>query len=451
MYPAKAHARRVVETYEKLFKTKVDFEVFVAGERARLWPYSDQEVKFRQNRYFNYITGAYDQRDCVAVYSPQNDKLVLYLPEVNEDDIMWSGPPLSTDDALALYDVDDVQYVTSLKFEQTKKVHSIEKSEDFPSVIPDPQLKDAFDEARVIKDEYEIGLMRRANQISDKCHLAVMSALPIETNETHLHAEFAYHALRQGAKEEAYDPICCSGTNNGTLHYLKNDESLDGRLNVLIDAGASHECYASDITRSFPINGVFSKESREIYDLVYKMQKETMTRIRPHVQWSDLHLLAHRILIDEFIRLGIFKKGSSPIEIYNSGISSAFYPHGLGHMIGMDTHDTAGHANYSDPDPKLRYLRIRRALEPGMVVTVEPGCYFNDFLLEGLGGDNLDFIDFEVLKKYKPVGGIRIEDDVLVTSTGFENLTGVASDPEEVQRIVQSGLRKGANAFHNLV
>lgn len=449
MYPAKSHAQRVVKIYESLFKEKATFDIYVAGEKSRLWPHSDQDVKFRQNRYFNYLTGAFDQKDCSVVYYTQEDKLVLYIPLLDEEAVMWSGLPLSLDDAKALYDVDDVKYITDLSIKN--ETHAIEADTEFVSVKADPKLKDAMDEARAVKDEYEIKLIKRANEISDKCHLAVMSALPIETNEQHIHAEFAYHAIRQGSKNEAYDPICCSGTNAGTLHYVKNDEELRNRLLVLLDAGAEHECYASDITRCFPISGKWSKESREIYDIVKEMQTETMLRIKPGVQWSDLHLLAHKILIDGFLKLGIFKTGSSPVEIFQSGISAAFYPHGLGHMIGMDTHDTAGHANYEDPDPKLRYLRIRRALEEGFVVTVEPGCYFNDFLLENLGGEGKHFVDSGVLEKYKSVGGVRIEDDVLVTKSGFRNLTSITSDADEIEKIVQKGIERGLKGFHNVV
>lgn len=459
MYPAKTHAERVVATYQRLTNREVTFNILVSACKAQLWPHSDMEVRFRQDRYFNYLTGAFDLKDAVVVYYTAPQKLVLYLPEVDEDSVMWSGLPLSPEDAKALYDVDEVHYITDLNVqagtfagELRREFRSLEQYPEFKdSVTADASLKEAFDEARVIKDEYEIQLIRRANQISDKCHLAVMSALPIETNERHIHAEFAYHAIRQGSKYEAYDPICCSGTNAGTLHYVKNDEELKNRQLVLLDAGAEFECYASDITRCFPINGHWSPEARQIYDLVHEMQRECMVRVRPGVEWSDLHLLAHRILIDRFLQLGIFKRKYTPVQLFQSGVSAAFLPHGLGHMLGMDTHDSGGHANYEDPDPKLRYLRIRRKLETNMVVTVEPGCYFNDFLIEKLGANGAHMIDFDVLEKYKPVGGVRIEDDVLVTSTGYENLTSVTSDADEIERIVQTGLARDPSAYHNLV
>lgn len=450
-YPAKSHAQRIVTNYNDL-KTdadKVD-AIYVAGEMARLWPDSDIGVPFRQGRYFLYVTGC-SEPDCHVLYHVGSMKLTLYLPPIDEDSVMWSGLPKSPEEALEEYDVDEVKYSTELSNDLTtlKTVAGIQKSAQFPSVVEDAILKQAFDEARMIKDEHEIKLLREAQKITHNCHMAVMSALPIETNERHIHAEFMYHSIRQGCKTPAYDPICCSGTNAGTLHYVKNDEDMENRLLVLIDAGAEYESYSSDVTRTWPINGHWTTEARQVYDIVAKMQEETMKRIRPGIQWEDLHMLAHRILIDEFLKLGLFQGGTAE-EIFQSGISGAFYPHGLGHMMGLEVHDTGGRPNYEDPDPLLRYLRIRRKLEAGMVVTVEPGCYFNDFLLAPHVKSH-DYINWSLLEKYKPVGGVRIEDDVLVTPTGFENLTTVPSDAEAVAKIVRDGISKGRKHFHNLV
>lgn len=450
-YPAKSHAQRVLANYGDFAGSKSAVDaIYVAGESARLWPDSDINVPFRQSRYFYYITGA-TEPDCHVLYHINSMRLVLYLPPIDEDSVMWSGLPKSPEEALKEYDVDEVKYSTELSKDLNKisSVLGIQPSQEFSGVKEDSLLRDAFDEARMIKDSHEIKLLREAQEITYNCHMAVMSALPIETNERHIHAEFMYHSIRQGCKTASYDPICCSGTNAGTLHYVKNDEDLRGRQLVLIDAGAESELYASDVTRTWPINGHWTKEARQIYEIVARMQKETMERIRPGVQWEDLHFLAHRILIDEFLKLGLFIDGTAE-EIFKSGISNAFYPHGLGHMMGLEVHDTGGKPNYDDPNPMVRYLRIRRKLMAGMVVTVEPGCYFNDFLLAPHVKSH-NYINWSLLEKYKPVGGVRIEDDVLVTPTGFENLTTVPSDVDEVAAIVREGISKGRNHFHNLV
>jgi Xaa-Pro dipeptidase len=450
-YPAKEHARRTVRKLEELAGAVSDAVIYLASSKTIYWPYCDQTQPIRQSRYFMYFTGVDDIPDCHVVYDIAKDALTLYLPPVDEESIMWSGLPVSLKQALATYDVDDVKHSTDLEkdLKAAGKVISIELSEEYPIVQESSVLLEALDETRMIKDDYELDLMRKAAQISDNSHLAVMSALPIETNEGHIHAEFIYHSMRQGSKIAAYSPICCSGTDCGTLHYVKNDQPLDNKQLVLIDAGAEWKTYASDVTRVFPINGEWTKEARAIFDAVKDMQTQTMNGVKPGVEWDDLHLLAHKILIQHFLKLGIFVNGSEQ-DILASRVSTAFLPHGLGHMLGMDTHDTGGKANYDDPDVMFRYLRIRRKLQANMVVTVEPGIYFNKFLIEPFKSDPIasNLIDWEVLATYMPVGGIRLEDDVRVTEIGFENFTKITRDADEISRIVKAGIQKGRSHFH---
>ncbi|KAK6460176.1 X-Pro dipeptidase [Scheffersomyces coipomensis] len=459
-YPAKQHARNVYAHLKEKNLSKAQTSVlFISGEDNELILYSDQNKPFRQNRYFFYLSGCGIPGSHI-VYQPQNDHLTLYLPNIDWEDVMWSGLPLSLENAKLKFDADEIKYVETLQadLESINTVHllttDINKSNiKFASILKegDKDLFYAMDEARLIKDSYEIELMKHASKISDNCHLAVMSATPIETNETHIHAEFMYHAIRQGSKYQSYDPICCTGPSCSTLHYIKNDDEITpDKKSVLIDAGAEWECYASDVTRCFPINGDWTKEHLEIYTTVLKMQAAAMALIKPGASWEHLHLTAHKVLIEEFQKLGIFKSEYSLEEIFESKVSARFFPHGLGHLLGMDTHDVGGYPNYADPDPLLAYLRIRRDLKAGMVVTNEPGCYFNPFLLEDTLKDpkRVKYINKDVLDKYWYIGGVRIEDDILVTETGYENFTGITSDPEEVSKIVKAGFKKN---FHNIV
>ncbi|ANB15614.1 putative Xaa-Pro dipeptidase [Sugiyamaella lignohabitans] len=466
-YPAKSHARRSAENLKVFAKKRsVDESVanssliYAAASKPTLWPHCDQNIPFRQNRYFNYLTGAHDLHEGHVTYDISKDKLTLYLPPLDKEEVMWSGMPLSLEQAQAKYDVDEVKYSSELESDlkaftgsTNRLILAVDESEEYSVVQQSDLLLEALDETRMIKDEYEISLMKRASEITDNSHLAVMSALPIEKNEGHIHAEFVYHAMRQGSKNQAYDPICCSGVNCGTLHYTKNDLPLEAdKQLVLIDAGAEWENYAADVTRVFPINGEWTTEARAIYEAVLDMQTQTMNRVAPGVSWDNLHQLSHEILIKHFLELGIFKNGT-PEEILESRISASFYPHGLGHMLGMDTHDTAGLANYDDPDPMFKYLRIRRNLQANMVVTVEPGIYFNKFLLEPVlsNPEQAKYIDEKVLEKYLPVGGIRIEDDVLVTDKGFYDLTKITKDADEIAKIVKAGISKGRDHFHVVV
>lgn len=460
-YPAKEHALKVKKHFfhKKESVKKEGTAFFIASANYTPYPYCDQVAPLRQNRYFHYLTGIDQIAGAFVLFNAFTDKLTLFLPDVDEEDIMWSGLPLSPNDALKEYDLDEVLYAKDVE----KTLQSL-KSENFDIFTTDTAqysespfsklviAKDAsffyaLDESRLIKDDYEISLMRHAAKITDNCHMAVMSALPIENNETHLHAEFVYHSIRQGSKFQSYDPICCSGPSCGTLHYVKNDDPMDGKTSVLIDAGAEWKCYASDVTRCFPITGKFSKEHLEIYLAVRDMQAEVMKNIKPDVEWEDLHLLSHRVLIKHFLKLGLFHNGTED-EIFDSKVSVWFYPHGLGHLLGMDTHDVGGYPNYEDENAMLKNLRLRRKLQPGMVVTDEPGIYFSPFLLEHISEEQEKYVNRKVVEKYMYVGGVRIEDDILITENGYENLTGITSDPYEIEKIVQKGLSKGKEGFH---
>lgn len=463
-YPAKDHARKVLHHFKekKKLASSEKLAFFMSGEDLELYQYCDQTKPLRQNRYFFYLSGV-DVPGSHVLFNAEEDHLTLFLPNIDYDDVMWSGLPLLVEDALKNYNVDDVKYASELKHVTGKltdagfTIHTTDNNK-WNQLIQsylkagDPDFFYALDEARLIKDQYEIELMKHAAKITDKCHLGVMSATPIETNETHIHAEFMYHALRQGSKHQLYDPICCSGPNCSTLHYVKNDDEIDHKRSILIDAGAEWSCYSSDVTRCFPINGDWTEEHLAIYNIVRKMQQVTMDMIKPGASWDDIHLAAHRVLIKEFLRLGIFKEFSED-EIYESNVSASFFPHGLGHLLGMDTHDVGGHANYDDPDPKLRYLRLRRILQEGMVLTDEPGVYFSPFLLKSTLDDpeKMKYINKEILDKYWYIGGVRIEDDLLVTKDGYENFTGITSDPHEISKIVKESSAQGTSRFHNVI
>ncbi|CAI6488696.1 AIS_HP2_G0016230.mRNA.1.CDS.1 [Saccharomyces cerevisiae] len=464
-YPAKEHNLRVKDLLltrnSRLSEGSTAF--FIAGEELEGNKYCDTTREFRQNRYFYHLSGV-DIPASALLFNCNTDKLTLFLPDIDEEDVMWSGMPLSLDEAVRTFDVDEALYISDLesKFKGlqnftifTTDLDNVRNKDIEKLLTPsDPDFFYAMDETRVIKDWYEIETIRKACQISDKSHLAVMSALPIELNELQLQAEFEYHATRQGGRSLGYDPICCSGPACGTLHYVKNSEDIKGKHSILIDAGAEWKQYTSDITRCFPTSGKFTKEHREAYETVLDMQDQAMRQIKPGANWDDLHALTHKVLIKHFLRMGIFKKEFSEDEIFKRRASCAFYPHGLGHMLGLDVHDVGGNPNYDDPDPMFRYLRIRRTLKENMVVTNEPGCYFNQFLIREFlekYPERLELVDMDVLKKYMYVGGVRIEDDILVTRDGYENLTGITSDPVEIERIVQKGLKKTRSGFHVIV
>lgn len=354
------------------------------------------------------------------IYNIGTSRLTLFIPPIDPDSVIWSGLPLSPAEALEIYDVDDVRPSSELNHfltaEDTPKdrIWAIENQVSPLSIIAFRSrdlvsLKEAIEECRVVKDDYEITLIRQANSISAIAHHAVLKAVKHARNERELQAIFLERCMANGCREQAYGSIVASGVNAATLHYQKNEEDINGRWNLLLDAGGEFRCYAADITRTFPISGTFNKESRQIYDLVLMMQKECTSMLKEGVLWEDVHARAHEVAIEGLLDIGILK--GKKIEIFKKRTSVAFFPHGLGHYLGMDTHDTGGHANYKDSDSMFKYLRVRGKLPAGSVITVEPGVYFCRFIIEPYLEDpgHRRFIDKEVLERYWNVGGVRIE------------------------------------------
>ena len=314
------------------------------------------------------------------------------------------------------------------------------------------KLLPAMDACRVIKDSHEIKLIKQANDVSAAAHIAVLRKIGQMDNESQIHGTFLDTCISHGARNQSYAIIAASGENAATLHYTRNNEPLKGRQLVCLDAGAEWNCYASDVTRTFPTSGRWpSDEAWNIHAAVQRMQEECISRIKEGARYLDLHWLAHDIAIEELLRLGIFK-GGSVAEIRGSGASSVFFPHGLGHHVGLEVHDVSPEslmaAGYDDPfrcdltnltscmDPSAMSVPVLKA---GMVLTVEPGIYFSRLALENAKGTPVtQYIDMDVVKKYIPVGGVRIEDDVLVTEDGYVNLT-TAPKGEAMLEIIRAG------------
>jgi len=328
--------------------------------------------------------------------------------------VLWSGLPLSNSEALEKYDVDEV-LPTATAAPPTVPDSSIafvikgQASYTF-SLQNTESLEPAIERAREIKDEYEVALIKKANLISTLAHHACLRAIKSSGNEREIEAIFTKECIANGAPKQAYSGIFGSGRSASTLHYVHNNQPLAGKLNLLLDAGAEYNNYASDITRTFPICGQFTKESREVYDIVLDMQKQCLAASKAGAVWEEIHILAHKVAIQGLLKIGILKDGSVD-EILANRTSTAFLPHGLGHYLGMDTHDCAGNPNYDDPDPMFKYLRKRGVLPAGAVITVEPGIYFCEFIIGPYLEDekHAKYIDKDVLNKYWDVGGVRIE------------------------------------------
>ncbi|PVH97743.1 hypothetical protein DM02DRAFT_630847 [Periconia macrospinosa] len=456
-YPAKQHARRVRDRLDV-----AEGLVYLPGAPARNNEDSDMPAPFRQRRYFYYLSGC-NEPNCYLTYDIQHDILTLFIPRIDESRVIWNGRGSTPAEAMDKYDIDEVYYIDELQRqllewqlrysgslyvlhrEQIPRSPHRHKSLDTTSLLP------AMNLCRMIKDEHEINLIRQANDISSEAHRKVLAKISSFKNEAQVEGLFLDVCVSRQAKQQAYDPIAASGPNAGTLHYDANNEDFGDRQLMCLDAGCEFELYASDITRTFPLSGSWpSVESENIYKLVQRMQESCIKRLAPGVRYLDLHILAHQIAIDGLLKLGILHNGTSE-EIYKAGTSRAFFPHGLGHHVGLEVHDVGqkelmslydANANFEKAPslyPEDFHLPVYdnemcRAptnpesphLEEGMVVTVEPGIYFSTYALTKFyfpSPTHSKYINKEVVEKYLPVGGVRIEDDILITSKGYENLT----------------------------
>ncbi|KAL1953996.1 hypothetical protein VTO42DRAFT_1851 [Malbranchea cinnamomea] len=444
-YPAKQHVRRVVAQLQV-----DDGLLYLMGQQTGLLEDSDQNVPFRQRRYFYYVSGV-EEADCHITYNIGTDTLTLYVPDFDLKRAIWMGPTLGLKEAQHKYDVDEVKYYSTLEedLKQWKHVsndrfpvyvlHQSQRPVCGPSNLwtDHHKLLPAMVACRVIKDSHEIGLIKRANDISAAAHIAVLRNIGKMANEAEIQGTFLDACISRGARNQSYEIIAASGRNAATLHYTRNNEPLKGKQLVCLDAGAEWSCYASDVTRTFPLSGHWpSEEASNIYSVVQRMQDECISRIKGGVRYLDLHWLAHDIAIEELLRLGILK-GSSVAEIRKSGASSVFFPHGLGHHVGLEVHDVSPESimatGFADPfQGDLANLTScltpstvsAPVLKAGMVVTVEPGIYFSRLALENATGRPMSkYINMDVVQRYMPVGGVRIEDDILVTEDGYVNLT----------------------------
>jgi Xaa-Pro dipeptidase len=381
-FPAKAHCRRVAR-YLTDQGLSPDGIIYLEAQKAHMVEDDDQAMHFRQRRCFFYLSGC-KLPEAYLIYDIPQDILTLFIPPIDAESVIWAGLPESKEEAVQKYDVDDVLYsnqvnaaLTSYGPSKSTTVYAIPKqisdhisflsfaATDFSS------LRVAIDECRVVKDSYEVAHIRKANEISTLAHIEAAKVVPTATNEQELYGAFIGTCISNGAHEQAYHSVCASGTSCSTLHYVRNDQPLRERLNILLDAGAEYECYCADITRTFPINGTFTTESRTIYDIVDEMQTSCFKMLKADMRWEDVHENAHLVAIRGLKKAGILV-GEEQV-IFDKRISMAFFPHGLGHYLGMDTHDTGGHANYDDQDTMFKCLRVRGIVPAGAVITVEPG------------------------------------------------------------------------------
>lgn len=394
----------------------------------------DVEHNYRQDSDFQYLTG-FPEPEAVAVLIPgrEHGEYVLFCREKDKERELWDGyragqegaiSEYGADDAFPISDVDDilpgliegrerVYYAMGANQEfdlrLTNWIKTIRSKARLGAQPPNEfvALDHLLHDMRLYKSAAEIKVMQAAADISAQAHTRAMQSCEPGQYEYQLEAELQHCFMRNGSRSPAYASIVAAGRNACILHYTENTSQIrDGDL-VLIDAGCELDCYASDITRTFPANGRFSPEQRAIYDIVLAAQAAAIEVIAPGRHWNESHEATVRVITEGLRDLGLLQGDVD--ELITSEAYRPFYMHRAGHWLGMDVHDVGDY----------RIGGEWRVLEPGMVMTVEPGIY--------IAPDNSN-----VPKKWRGIG-VRIEDDVVVTRTGCDVLS--ASVPKDADAI----------------
>jgi Xaa-Pro aminopeptidase len=394
------------------------------------------EAPWRQDAFFYYLTGFNEPDAALLILSnrPANEpKVILFLRDKDPIAELWNGLRTGVSDAKKNFAIDDaypfeelwsklpsllgdskgLYYTLGNVLDNDRRVieclrkHRQSAARNSAGMLPVMDPSHLGGALRIIKQPEEIARMRAAAGVTSHAFKRVLRELNANQSERDIHAILLSEFLHGGAEMEAYGSIVAAGNNACVLHYRDNKAQLrDGDL-VLIDAGCQVDNYASDVTRTFPVNGQFSTQQRSLYEICLQSQKDAISQAKPGKNWMDVQNAAYKTLAQGLIDLGLIK--SSLSEAMERSSYKQFCPHSISHWIGLDVHDAG---RYRDDQGPI-------AFEHGMYFSVEPGIYINSN-------------DDSVSKEYRGIG-IRIEDDVLITETGHEVLT--ASIPKEVSEV----------------
>ncbi len=399
----------------------------------------DVEFPFRPDSDFYYLSG-FSEPEALAVLIPgrKQGEYVLFCREKNPEMEQWDGQraglegaceEYGADDAFPIGDMNEIlpglmegcarvyyslgyyQDIDHQLLEWVKNLRNRARAGGQP-LVEFVALDHIIHEMRLIKSREEIKTIEKAVAISARAHERAMRNCRPGLREDQVEAELLYEFTHGGSRSVAYPSIVAGGENACIMHYTENTATLrDGDL-LLIDAGAEFDCYASDITRTFPVNGRFSPAQKELYEIVLAAQLAAIEMVCPGNHWDDPHQAAVKVMVEGLLEIGLLK-GRVETLLKNRSYRK-YYMHRTGHWMGMDVHDVGDY----------KIAGMWRVLEPGMVLTVEPGLYIPDTR--------------SVPKKYRNIG-IRIEDDVLVTREGHEVLTrAVVKTIDEIEALVGS-------------
>ncbi len=395
----------------------------------------DSDYPYRHDSYFYYLSGFDEPEAVIVLVAGEKSQAILFCREKNPEREIWDGYRHGPEAAREAFGFDAAYPISALDTEMPKLManasalfyalgsdRKLDKQVQgwlqavrmqsragvvAPSVVHDVHV--LLDEMRLVKDAEEIAIMKRAAAISAEAHRRAMQSCRAGLREYHLEAELLHEFRRNGSQYPAYGSIVATGANACVLHYRASDAEIkDGDL-VLIDAGCELDSYASDITRTFPANGKFSGPQKALYELVLAAQSAAIAETRPGKRFMDGHDAAVRVLAQGMLDTGLLDKDKvgSLEDVIEKGAYRQFYMHRTGHWLGMDVHDVGEYREAS----VLQGEKPWRVLQPGMMLTVEPGIYVRP--------------EPGVPEHFWNIG-IRIEDDALVTESGCEIITAAA-------------------------
>ncbi|XP_045071433.1 xaa-Pro dipeptidase-like [Coregonus clupeaformis] len=430
--------------------------VLQGGEQKQRYC-TDTDMLFRQESFFHWAFGV-TEADCYGAIDVDTGKSILFVPKLPESYATWMGEIHPREYFKEKYAVDEVQYTCDIAdvFSKMKlralltlrgqntdsgstcREASFEGISQFQ--VNNTLLHPVIVECRLTKTDMELEVLRYTNRISSEAHKEIMKNVRPGQKEYEMESLFQHYCYSHGGmRHTSYTCICGTGNNGSVLHYghagAPNDKTIHDGDMCLFDMGGEYYCYSSDITCSFPANGKFTPDQKAIYEAVLKSSRAVMAAIKPEVKWTEMHRLADRVHLEELVKIGILR--GSVEDMLKVHMGSVFMPHGLGHLLGIDVHDVGGYPEGIERvnEPGLKSLRMGRLVQERMVLTVEPGIYFINHLLDQALANPAQscFINNEVLARFRGFGGVRIEDDIAVTASGMELLTCVPRTVEEIE------------------
>jgi len=464
-----AHRQKLCQVLRERTEIGRDAVIFLQGGKEASVYDTDTNWDFKQESNFQYLFGV-KEPDCFAALRVRDAHAVLFIPRMDKIYQAWCGPIKPPAWFQKAYSIDEVAHTDEIQ--QTlielgaKELLFVRGSPNRDSGLqleePTFDGKDTFqlnskgssalwdelNEIRSVKDEEELKLLQWTNDVSSEAHIETMRAVKGGQREHLAEATFKYKAALHGCFRVGYSCICGSGRRNAILHYghaaEPNSELVEPGSLRLLDMGAEYHGYTADVTCSWPVSGRFSGPQRVVYEAVWETVLVVERALKPGVSYKEMHRLAQRTLLERMSAAGLFV--GQVEEMMAEGLLFHFMPHGLGHQLGLDVHDVGGYppgvVRKDDPSIKEN-LRLGRELKENMVITVEPGFYFIDYLIEEALADPKKgcFINQEKLQQFwAEVGGVRIEDNVVITSNGCRVLTCVPRTVEEIEAVMGHGL-----------